>query len=296
MSDTRPVPTNLDGWVGVTDLVVPYKHILHVLWSAPSSLVSIIGVGRPGVIEHLTGATRNDEPVVLEALRELHRRGLVVLDEETREVAVRRWCRFHKFPGRWAIAAHSAFQKIESTVIKGVLVRHEGVNAIFPEKSKVESPNSNVNSNVNNEAAARALARTASDAAATPQGKHDSGRPRRGDETVLHGVEVWTPADADGLQGLIDRHGAVRVEEVANSLTPATGHRAPYLSVVTAAFQALDKAAAESATREAARQAAIVRDATVLPPEEQRARAAGLRAILAGRKSSSPPLDHQAYE
>lgn len=146
------------------------------------------------------------------------------------------------------------------------------------------------------EAAARAQARTASSAAATPQGKQNPGRPRRGDETVLHGVEVWTPADADGLHGLIDRHGAVRVEEVANSLTPATGHRAPYLSAVTAAFQLLDKAAAESATREAAHQAAIVHDATVLPPEEQRARAAGLSAILAGRKSSSLPLDHQAHE
>lgn len=146
------------------------------------------------------------------------------------------------------------------------------------------------------EAAARASARTASDAAATPQVKQDPRRRRRGDETILHGVEVWTPADADGLQGLIDRHGAVRVEEVANSLTPATGHRAPYLSAVTAAFQALDKAAAESAAREAARQAAIVRDATVLSPAEQRARAAGLRAILAGGKSSSLPLDPQAHD
>jgi len=140
-----------------------------------------------------------------------------------------------------------------------------------------------------------ARARTASDAAA-PQGKQNPGRPRRGDETVLHGVEVWTPADADGLQGLTDRHGAERVEEVAKSLTPATGHRAPYLSSVIAAFQALDRAAAESATREVARQTAIVRDATVLPPEEQRARAAGLRAILAGRNSSSLPFDHQAHE
>lgn len=146
---TRPVPTNLDGWPGVTDLVVSYKHLLHVLWSSPSGLVSVIGVGRPGIIEHLTGAARQDEPVVIEALRELHRRGLVVLDEETREVAVRRWCRFHKFPGRWAVQARSAFDKIESAVIRGVLVKLEGVNAIFPEKSKAESPNSNSNSNYN---------------------------------------------------------------------------------------------------------------------------------------------------
>ena len=70
---TRPVPTNLDSWPGVTDLVGSYKHMLHVLWSSPPSLVNVVGVGRPGVIERLTGATRLDEPVVLEALRELDR-------------------------------------------------------------------------------------------------------------------------------------------------------------------------------------------------------------------------------
>lgn len=137
------------------------------------------------------------------------------------------------------------------------------------------------------EAAARAQARLPADAAATPQGKQNPSRRRRGDEAVRHGVEIWTPADADGLQVLIDRHSAARVEEVAKGLTPATGHRAPYVSAVTTAFQALDKTAVECASRSAAHQAAIAHEAAVLPPEEQRARAAGLRAILAGSK---PPL------
>lgn len=234
MSDTRPVPTNLDGWVGVTDLVVSYKHILHVLWSAPSSLVSVIGVGRPGIIEHLTGAARQDEPVIVEALRELHRRGLVVLDEQTREVAVRRWCRFHRFAGRWAVAAQSSFDKIESPVIKGILVRHEGVNAIFPEKSKATTPNSNVNVN-NNEAVA---AGTVVSAAAIPLVE----RCRRGNEEVRHGVEVWTDADRDGLQSLVEQHGATRVEQIAASLNPASGHRAPYVSALYSAFQVLEAA------------------------------------------------------
>ena len=193
-------------------------------------------------------------------VRELHRRGLVVLDEDTREVAIRRWCRFHKFPGRWAGAAYSAFQKIESSVIKGVLVRHEGVNSIFPEKSKVSPPNSNVNGNVNDKAAARAVARTASDAAAR-QGKQDSGRPRRGDETVLHGVEVWTSADAAGLQVLVDLHGADLVEEVASGLTPAASHRAPYVSAVVTAFQMMEKAESAAAAS-AAHQAQMEAEAT----------------------------------
>lgn len=192
MSDTRPVPTNLDGWPGVTDLVVPYKHLLHVLWSAPSSLVSVIGVGRPGIIEHLTSAARQDEPVTLEALRELHRRGLVVLDEQTREVAIRRWCRIHKFAGRWAAQAKIAFDRVESAAIKSVLVRHEGVNAIFPEKSKATDPNSNSNSNSNsncNEVAApRADSRGTADAAASLN-KAKRRHPLR----TQTGIECWYP-------------------------------------------------------------------------------------------------------
>lgn len=186
MSDTRPVPTNLDGWPGVTDLVVPYKHILHVLWSAPSSLVSVIGVGRPGIIEHLTSAARQDEPVTLEALRELHRRGLVVLDEQTREVAIRRWCRVHKFAGRWAAQAKIAFDRVESASIKSVLVRHEGVNAIFPEKSKAADPNSNSNCNCNVEAAAPRAACGPADAAAASLIEK-----RRHPLRTQTGIECW---------------------------------------------------------------------------------------------------------
>lgn len=138
---TRPVPCNLDGWPGVTDLVVDYKFLLHVLWSSPSSLVSVIGVGGPGTIERLISAARTDETVVLEALREFERRGLVVIDEKTREVCIRGWLRFHNLEGRWRIAARKAYENVVSNKIKGVLVAHEGVKAFFPEKSTVITAN-----------------------------------------------------------------------------------------------------------------------------------------------------------
>ncbi len=137
---TRPVPTNLDNWPGVTDLVISYKHLLHVLWSSPGDVVSVIGVGRPGVIERLTGASRLDEPVVLEALRELDRRSLVAMDEQTREIGIRGWVRFHKFGGRWAKAAGDAYDQIQSPKIKGIWAAHEGVKALFPVKSKRSPP------------------------------------------------------------------------------------------------------------------------------------------------------------
>jgi hypothetical protein len=126
------------------------------------------------------------------------------------------------------------------------------------------------------EAAARAPARTAADAAAASQGRQDQGRRRRGDETIHHGVEVWTPADTDGLQTLIDRHGAERVKEVAGGLTPATGHRAPYLSAVVAAFQALASAEVQAAA-EAIRQARLAAS----PPIDPDARERGLHLLPA---------------
>ncbi|GIK11107.1 MAG: hypothetical protein BroJett001_31730 [Chloroflexota bacterium] len=126
------------------------------------------------------------------------------------------------------------------------------------------------------EAAARAPARSAADAAATPQRKQDQGRRRRGDETIHHGVEVWTPADAEGLQSLIDRHGAERIKEVAGSLTPAAGHRAPYLSAVVAAFQALASAEVQAAA-EAIRQARLAAS----PPIDPEARERGLHLLPA---------------
>jgi len=129
------------------------------------------------------------------------------------------------------------------------------------------------------EAAARAPARLPANAAAI-QGKHDQVRRRRGDETVQYGVEIWTPADTEGLQILIDRHGATRVAEVASSLVPAIGHRAPYLSAVVMAFQAIDRAAAEAAAREVSRRTAEAREAAAVPREVGRARAAELRSIL----------------
>lgn len=141
-ADTRPVPTNLASWPGVSDLVLDYKLLLFLLWSANSKTISSIGVGGPGVIEHLMSSTTLGESVVLDALREFDRRRLIVLDEETREVGIRRWLRVHKFSGRWASAAEAAFAKVESAKIRGVWVKDERVREIFPPKRKPDQDDS----------------------------------------------------------------------------------------------------------------------------------------------------------
>lgn len=92
--------------------------------------------------------------------------------------------------------------------------------------------------------------------AAASQGKQDLGRHRRrrGDEIVLHGIEIWTQEDERIVLDYVDRYGATRVEEVAKGLPVASGHVAPYRSVLVEAFQKLAKAEAQAAA-EAGRQA-----------------------------------------
>lgn len=224
MADTRPTPTNLDFWPGVADLVNDYKHILHVLWSSPPHVVDVLGVGRPGVVERLCGATRLDEQVVVEVLRELDRRRLVVLDEKTREVAIRRWVAFHKFKGRWAKAAQDAYNKITSPKIKAILVKEEGVKSIFPIKSKDSSANSNINISTSGRedgsAAPGPDGPSLKGVKETPPPQPKTPRPPEGYQVDQATGLIYQPGNQDDAQalGVIRQHGR---EEIAAAVQQA---------------------------------------------------------------------------
>lgn len=242
---TRPVPTALATWPGVSDLLPDTKLLLFLLWSSPSSLVSVIGVGGPGTIERLTSSSRLDEPVILDALRELDRRGLVTLDESTREVGIRRWCRFHNLTGRWAAAARDAFEEIASPKIKGVWAKDEGVRGFFPpapatpgaeptkggvppdfpEKSTVTAPNCNSNSNKSSLHACNARERAQPDASgvgAVQQKKNagGAGKPAARPQ-VEHGIPCWSERDLQTVAALVRQHGAAAVEQSAKKIAEA---------------------------------------------------------------------------
>ena len=72
--------------------------------------------------------------------------------------------------------------------------------------------------------------------AATPCSDLIQSRRRRGDETIEHGVEIWTDGDIGRLKSLIAKFGVARVEGAAASLTPAAGHPAPFVSAVARAI------------------------------------------------------------
>lgn len=257
---TRPVPTNLDSWPGVTDLVIEYKHILYVLWSSPPHLVSVVGVGQAGIIERLCGCTRLDEPVVVEALRELDRRGLVSLDEQTREVGIRRWCAFHKFAGRWAAAAADAYEEIASPKIKGIWAKDEGVKALFPAKSNNSSPTATATATATSSLHACSAPGGAQPAAgggdamhAGAAGKDGVGEPQKPKPASsgarcaplppvgadgrfvrphpLSGVDCWYPSEIDPLEQLIAEHGEDAVVAAAKKI--AEGGGKPLLSYTT---------------------------------------------------------------
>ena len=247
---TRPVPTSLDNWVGVTDLVISYKFLLHVLWSSPGNIVSVIGVGAPGVIERLCSSSRMDEPVVLEALRELDRRGLVALDEATREVAIRRWCAFHNFTGIWGKKAKEAYDEISSSKIKGILAKQEGGKGFFPIETPTSPPNSNSNNNNNSSLHARTPPGGGGAAAPPLPAKKIMGgdkknptpaaKPRalpmvRTDGRFAHhhpvaGVHCWYSQEVFDVEALILTHGNAAVVAAAKKIAEDGGK--PYFSYV----------------------------------------------------------------
>lgn len=245
---TRPVPTSLASWPGVTDLLVSYKFFLFSLWSAPSQLVSVVGVGGPGTIERLVSDSRHDESVVLEALRELDRRRLVALDETTREVGIRKWCRFHKFTGHWASAAAGAYQKIESPRIKSIWAKEEGVKLLFPTKSTAQPPNATATTTTTNSFACTARERAPaceknhSDSGdlgkpKTPasRGRPDGPPPPVGADGKFkypyskEGITCWTKADLQAADQLLAAHGVDAVRETAKKIAGAGGNPLPSL-------------------------------------------------------------------
>lgn len=288
---TRPVPTALDTWAGVTDLIGDYKLILHVLWSSPPNLVSVIGVGGPGIIERVTGATRIDEPVVLEALRELDRRGLVALDEQTREVGIRKWCKFHKFGGRWAEAASKAYGQIESAKIKGIWAGREGVKALFPVKSNDSEPTAAATATaLSTKAAAPLRWRAGDDAAAaplvnppTPTPGSAIGKRRR---VRPSGIVTWTDDDSDEAArieretGVDDVALAVLALEQAGK-EPVPGRVGAELARLLTQRQAADQAATRQAEVGAAFEFRV--DLTA-DPAAVAAAAAGRRQLAEARK------------
>ena len=93
MAESRLTPCNLMAWPRVRNLLPDQKLITYHLWaSCPEACgCCLLDLGA------FQGALNITIAALQEALREFQRRGLVAMDEETGEVFILDWFRFHKF-------------------------------------------------------------------------------------------------------------------------------------------------------------------------------------------------------
>lgn len=145
MREKTIIPTTLLHWPRVADLLPDQKLIVLRLWSAP--WLSGIGVGQLPLSAE--AATLSLSAAALDdALREFERRELIVRDEETGEIFIRDWFRFHIFKGRAVDIAKVELTKIRSAKIRAA-VQKLAPETLFSDKSTTSLPNHNHNHNHN---------------------------------------------------------------------------------------------------------------------------------------------------
>lgn len=100
-----------------------------------------LGVAGPDVIGYLAQAANLRIEAVEEATTDFCGRGILFRDEETGEIFVRDWFRFHVFRGAIRAGAPRELAKIRSVKIRKIIKR-EAPNDLFPEKTGSCKPTS----------------------------------------------------------------------------------------------------------------------------------------------------------
>ncbi len=137
MAESRPLPCNLYSWPRVSSLLPDQKLIVVYLWTNRFTTASGCYQLPITMAAHELGLS---ETALAEALRDFIRRELILFDEETSEIFVLDWFRFHKFASlSQNRQLDMAVNKIESEILK---------NAVLL-KINVLHPNRNANNNSN---------------------------------------------------------------------------------------------------------------------------------------------------
>lgn len=118
MAESRLVPCNLLAWPRVRDLLPDQKLIVYHLW------VTCHQVSGCQLLDlaAFQGGLSITAPAIRDALSEFARRDLIEMDEETGEVFVADWYRFHKFeaPSRRRLAEDS-IRRIQSPRLRAIV-------------------------------------------------------------------------------------------------------------------------------------------------------------------------------
>lgn len=119
MRESSVIPTNLLNWPRVADRLPEEKLILLALWSAP--WLSSAGCGELP-LRPFAASVGLDAASAATGINNLREVGLIVIDEDTNELFVMDWFRFHKFK-----SSHSQnilrgeIEKVRSEALKNVI-------------------------------------------------------------------------------------------------------------------------------------------------------------------------------
>lgn len=136
MAETRPLPTNY--WMQrKTRLLSPTARCVGVyLWTNKNT--NSCGVYQISAAE-IALATGYDESTCRLHMNDLTVNGHIVWDEETLEVLVLDWFRYHKFKGAGKEILRRDLLRIESSLLRELAVKSAVVNQIIePEKIRID--------------------------------------------------------------------------------------------------------------------------------------------------------------
>ncbi|MFZ5580134.1 MAG: hypothetical protein ACOZAQ_06710 [Pseudomonadota bacterium] len=118
MAESRLVPCNLMAWPKIRNLLPDQKLIVYHLWATCQSAVGCQLLD----LWAFQGALSITHEVLMDTLGELANKGIVEVDEETGEVAIADWGRWHKFntPPRRRLA-EDAIKHIQSPRLRKIV-------------------------------------------------------------------------------------------------------------------------------------------------------------------------------
>lgn len=138
MRESSLVPTNLKNWPRVENLSFEEKMIFNSIWSDPC--LNACGFGEFGVKTFAAGWSTNPD-LVMNVIRKLVKIELLEFNQETRELFILDWFRFHNFGGKQQVFLKSQREnpKIRCEKIKNLFLE-KSQNAIKLAASKPPQP------------------------------------------------------------------------------------------------------------------------------------------------------------
>jgi hypothetical protein len=193
--DTRPVPVNILRWPKTRDLITQHKFIyvsLYFTGDTKSCGCYLLGIESLAADLSMTASSLDD------ALSEFKRRGLIEFDNETGEIYVVDWPRWHNYKTPAAVGALKAsLDKIQSKKL-GITVKnaYESILRDWKGKDKVK-------------------AKTSSKEEEPDATNQEPKQPR----LSAAGIRIWTDQDEQQVQRI---ENAYTAEQIKNAVTVLT--------------------------------------------------------------------------